>query len=64
MPITKTLKINAVITRFMLHTLDKWRTLGRTDLESGTDPDNGWSPFEVRLFRKAERYFDGKSGSR
>jgi 2-polyprenyl-6-methoxyphenol hydroxylase-like FAD-dependent oxidoreductase len=31
MPITKTLKIHAVITRFMLHTLDKWRTLGRTD---------------------------------
>src|ERR1700722_15670124 len=31
MPITKALKINAVIARFMLHTLDKWRTLGRTD---------------------------------
>ena len=31
MPITKALKINAVITRFMLHALDKWRTLGRTD---------------------------------
>ena len=31
MPITKTLKIYAVITRFMLHTLDKWRTLGRTN---------------------------------
>jgi len=31
MPITKALEINAVITRFMLHTLDKWRTLGRTD---------------------------------
>jgi hypothetical protein len=30
MPINKALKINAVITRFMLHTLDKWRTLGRT----------------------------------
>jgi Tn3 transposase DDE domain-containing protein len=26
------LKINTVITRFILHTLDKWRTLGRTDL--------------------------------
>jgi hypothetical protein len=32
MPINKALKINAVITGFMLHTLDKWRTLGRTDL--------------------------------
>jgi hypothetical protein len=31
MPINKALKINAVMTRFMLHTLDKWRTLGRTD---------------------------------
>src|SRR6202040_2555689 len=31
MPITKALKIIAVITRFMLHTLDKWRTLDRTD---------------------------------
>src|ERR1700748_3193087 len=31
MPITKTLKIHAVITRFMLHALDKWRTLDRTD---------------------------------
>jgi hypothetical protein len=31
MPITKALKITAVITRFMLHTLDKWRTLGTTD---------------------------------
>ena len=31
MPMTRALKINAVMTRFMLHTLDKWRTLGRTD---------------------------------
>ena len=31
MPIDKALKINAVITGFMLRTLDKWRTLGRTD---------------------------------
>jgi hypothetical protein len=31
MPITKALKINAGITRFMLHTLDKWRTFDRTD---------------------------------
>jgi len=31
MPITKALRINAVITRFMLHALDKWRTLGKTD---------------------------------
>src|SRR6202453_3512823 len=31
MPINKALKINAVITGFMLRTLDKWRTLGRTD---------------------------------
>jgi hypothetical protein len=31
MPITKAVKINAVITRFILHTLDKWRTLGRND---------------------------------
>jgi|ERR1700735_1072176 hypothetical protein len=30
MPMTKTLKIKAVISRFMFHTLDKWRTLGRT----------------------------------
>jgi hypothetical protein len=31
MPITKALKIDAVITRFILHTLDKWRTLGITN---------------------------------
>jgi hypothetical protein len=31
MPIAKVLKINAVITKAMLHTLDKWRTFGRTD---------------------------------
>src|ERR1700677_243106 len=31
MPINKALKINAVITGFMLRTLDKWRNLGRTD---------------------------------
>src|ERR1700739_2789860 len=31
MPITKALQINAAITRVMLYTLDKWRTLGRTD---------------------------------
>src|ERR1700722_2329397 len=31
MPITKALKIEAVIARFMLDTLDKWRTFGRAD---------------------------------
>ena len=31
MPMTRALKVNAVISRLMLHTLDKWRTLGRTD---------------------------------
>ena len=64
MPITKALKINAVVTRFMLHALDKWRTLGRTDWNQELTPTTDGVPFEVRLFRQAERYFDGKSGSR
>jgi hypothetical protein len=51
MPITKPLKINAIITRFMLHTLDKWRTLGRTDWNQETDPTTDGVPFEVRLSR-------------
>jgi hypothetical protein len=64
MPITKALKINAVITRVILHTLDKWRTLGRTDWNQELTPTTDEVPFEVRLFRQAERYSAGKSGSR
>jgi hypothetical protein len=65
MPITKALKVNTVITRFMRRTLDKWRNLTTgTSVESGTNPTTDGVPFEVRSFRQAERHFDGKSGSR
>jgi hypothetical protein len=65
MPVTKALKVNTVITRFMWRTFDKWRNLTTgTSVESGTNPTTDGVPFEVRLFRQAEKYFDGKSDSR
>jgi hypothetical protein len=53
MPIAKALKINGVITRFVLHTLDKWRTLGRTDWNQALtrqrmEPLSSWACFDRR----------------
>ena len=65
MPTAKALKKAALSSNPWWCTLAKWRNLTTgTSVESRTDREPMDSPFEERLFRQAERYFDGKSGSR
>jgi hypothetical protein len=56
MPTATTLKTNAVIARFMLHRLDKWRTLAEL-IGIKNWPDNGWSPFRGALVSTGEMAF-------